>query len=276
MRSPPEPASLAAFEAAFAAAMAPGADATACAAAAALAVDDGIPAAARLQYYRNNVDAVFEGALARTYPVLLRRVGAEHFSTLAREYRSAHPSPSGDLHWVGQRFPDWLAERHAGGEYQWLADLARIEWACEDVLVCERRPAAGIGLLATVAAESLGDLSLELQPCLRCVASPYPVWSVWQANQPGQSGAPVDPSLGAQQVVVAQDDAGLVLHAVSPSRWRFVAALAGGSSLAGAVESAALPPDDLAGALGWLFESGLVTGLVPAAPTPVSSATRNP
>ena len=276
MRSPPEPVALAAFEAAFAAALASDADASACAEASALLAGDGIPPAARLQYYRNNVEAIFEGALGRTYAVLQRRVGAQHFAALAREYRAARPSASGDLHWVGQGFPDWLADRYAGTDYLWLADLARLEWACEDVLVREWRPAAGVGLLATVAPESLGERGFELQPCLRCFASPYPVWSVWQANQPGQSCAPVDPSLGAEYVVVTQDEAGLVLHAVSPSRLRFVEALAGGSTLAEAIEIAALAPEELAGALGWLFEAGLVTGLATPAPTPGPPATRNP
>jgi hypothetical protein len=267
---------LATFEAAFAAALAPGADEAACTAAAALVADDGIPAVARLQYYRNNVEAIFEGALARSFAVLHRRVGPQHFATLAREYRSARPSTSGDLHWVGQRFPEWLAARCDGTEYAWLADLARLEWACEEVLVRERRPPAGVELLARVEPEALGDLRLDLQPALRCVSSSYPVWSVWQANQPGASGAPVDPLLGAEHVVVTQDEAGLVLHAVSSSHLRLVEALAGGRALAEAIDLAALAPDDIAGALGWLFEAGLVTGLAVPAPMPGLPATRNP
>ena len=265
MRSQPESTALALFESAFAAALAPDADTATCAASA-LVAGDGIPAAARLQYYRHNVEAIFEGALARTYPVLGRRVGPQHFAALARDYRTARPSTSGDLHWVGQGFPDWLAERNAGGDYEWLADLARLEWACEDVLVSELRPAAGIDLLATVEPEELGDRVLELQRCLRCFESAYPVWSVWKANQPGQAGAPIDPTLGAQRVVVTQDEAGLVLHSVSASRLRFVEALVRGCALAESVERAALAAEELAGTLGWLFEAGLVTGLAPPAP----------
>ena len=265
MRSQPESTALAVFETAFAAALAPDSDTATCAASA-LVAGDGIPAAARLQYYRHNVEAIFEGALARTYPVLGRRVGPQHFTALAREYRAARPSTSGDLHWVGQGFPDWLAERDAGGDDEWLADLARLEWACEEVLVGELRPAAGVDLLATVAPELLGELRLELQPGMRCVASRYPVWSVWQANQPGEAGAPVDPTLGAQRVVVTQDDAGLVLHSVSASQLHFVEALVRGCTLAESVERAALAAEELAGTLGWLFEAGLVTGLAPPAP----------
>lgn len=264
MRSQPEPAALAAFEAAFAAALATGADTTTCAAVA-LVADDGIPPAARLQYYRRNVEAIFEGALARTYPVLQRRVGPQHFAALARDYRATRPSTNGDLHWVGQGFPDWLAERNAGGDYEWLADLAKLEWTCEDVAVRERRPAAGVELLATVAPESLGELRLELQPGLRCFESAYPVWSVWKANQPDESGLPVDPSLGAQRVVVTLDDAGLVLHSVSASQLRFVEALVRGCTLAESIERAALAAEELADTLRWLFEAGLVTGLAPPA-----------
>jgi hypothetical protein len=259
----PDTLALAALEAAFAAALAPDASAATRAAAATLVVGDDIAADARLQFYLNNVEAIFQGALARTFPVLCRRVGDAHFAMLARDYRAAHPSRSGDLHWVGRDFPQWLAARTAGGEYAWLADLARLEWACEEVLVCEYRPPVGVERLATVAPDALHDVRLSLQPGLRCVSSPYPVWSVWVANQPGTAGAPVNPALGAEHVVATQDETGLVLHAVPLARLHFVAALERGETLSGSLESSGLPVDELGPSLGWLFGAGLVTGLSP-------------
>ncbi len=65
-------------------------------------------------------------------PVTQRRVGADFFRQLAHEYRARHPSRHGDLHWIGEAFPAWLASRMAGTGYEWLADLARLEWACEE------------------------------------------------------------------------------------------------------------------------------------------------
>jgi hypothetical protein len=224
-------------------------------------VDDGLPPAARVQVYRNNVRSLFEGALARTYPVLRQRVGEDYFARLATEYRQEHPSQSGDLHWTGQHFPEWIGSRMAGTDYAWLADLARLEWACEEALVSEWLPPAPAGSLARVPPEDLADALLSLQPALRTVASTFPVWSVWQANQPGARGDAIDPSLGPQQVVVAPDADGLVLHSLAAGQFGFVEQLVAGRTLGQALEASGLAIEQLPETLAWLFGAGLVTAV---------------
>jgi hypothetical protein len=103
----------------------------------------GIDAAGRVSIYRNNSLAMFEGALERTYPVLRRRVGDDYFHQLARGYRARHPSRSGDLHWIGEHFPGYVADTESGTGYEWLAELAALEWACETALVARQEPAVG-------------------------------------------------------------------------------------------------------------------------------------
>jgi hypothetical protein len=224
-------------------------------------VDDGLAPARRVQVYRNNARAMFEGALERTYPVLRRQVGEDAFRDYAREYRGAHPSRSGDLHWVGREFASWLATRVAGGSSAWLADLARLEWACEESLVSARRAALDVGELGRLAPELLADIGLELQPCLRTVASAFPIWSVWRNGQTDSIADPLDPGSGSQHVVVACGEDGLVLHSVPEDQFRFVTALSDGASLGMALESAGLDIERLPGVLAWLFGDGLVTAL---------------
>lgn len=263
MRSLPDAPTLAGLQARFGAALrATGRDAeTAIDAFSDCLVDDGLAPASRVQVYRNNARAMFEGALERTYAVLRRCLGEEAFRDLARGYRAAHPSRSGDLHWVGKAFPSWLEPRVAGGEQWWLVDLARLEWACEEAMVAERRAALDPSVLAQVAPENLADVVLDLQPCLRTVRSTHPIWSVWRESQPGASGSPVAPSLGAQHVVVTCEDEGLVLHSVPADRYRFVTALSEGRALGGALESSGLAVDALPAVLAWLFSDGLVVAL---------------
>jgi len=52
-----------------------------------------------------------------------------YFHRLAADYRAAHPSRSGDLHWIGESFRAWLAVRLAGTEYAWLLTSPRLEWS---------------------------------------------------------------------------------------------------------------------------------------------------
>jgi hypothetical protein len=261
--SPPDTPTLASLQARFGAALrSSGADADAAIdALAKCIVDDGLAPASRVQVYRNNSRAMFEGALERTYPVLRRRVGEPYFLGLAREYRVRHPSRNGDLHWIGREFASWLKRHLAGSDYEWLVDLARLEWACEEVLVSPRRPALDASQLARVVPDTLADVGLELQPCLRFVRSEYPVWSVWRENQPAEAGNPVDLSQGAQHIVVTYGDEGLALHSLPADQFDFVASLAAGATLGEALEASCLDVDRLPGVLAWIFSDGLVVAL---------------
>ena len=147
--------------------------------------------------YRNNTRYFFRTALERTYPVVRHRVGDEHFRQLAHDYRTAHPSSHGDLHWIGEAFPAWLASRTLGTPYAWLADLARLEWACETAWAAADATPLSLDALAGTPADRLDDFALSTCT-LRCVSlhRNYPIWSVWQANQGAQPGAPVDLAAG--------------------------------------------------------------------------------
>jgi hypothetical protein len=258
----PEPNSLAEMQARFARALRdPAGAATGDATLLAGIRDDGIAPTARLNVYRNNARAIFTTSLERSFPVLVRRVGDGYFRSLAHDYRTEHPSRSGDLHWIGCAFPSWLERRLAGSEYAWLADLARLEWACEEVLVAADATPIGLDALAAVGPEDLDGVRLGLQPALRCVHSAYPVWSVWRSNQPEGSGSAVDLGLGAEHVVVTRAEDRPVLHLRPESEVRFVAALADGQQLVAALEQSGLPVEGLARVLGWLFQSGLVVTL---------------
>lgn len=263
MNSPPEAASLSELQGRFAAALreaGPQSEA-AIRELAECIVDDGLAPARRLQVYRNNARAMFAGALERTYPVLRRQVGEEQFAELARRYRTDHPSRSGDLHWIGEHFAAWLAPQAAADGRAWLAELARLEWACEEAMVAARLPPLAPAELARVAPETLAEVGLVLQPCLRTVGSPFPVWSAWRAGQPESALEDVDLALGAQYVVVTCCDTGLVLHSLPEQQFLFVAAMNGGATLGSAVESAALDIEALPGLLAWIFGEGLVTAL---------------
>jgi hypothetical protein len=198
--------------------------------------------------------------------VVQRRVGGEFFRQLAREYRAGHPSRHGDLHWVGADFPTWLARRMAGSGYDWLADMARLEWAVAEALVAAAAPAAGIASVAAIAPESLADLRLALHPSVRFVASSHPVWSIWQANQQ-QDASPVDMALGGEHCVIACVGEQPVVFRIDESDHVLLERLAAGDTLAEAIELAHADAEALGRVLGWAFGERLVAGVIsPSAP----------
>jgi hypothetical protein len=219
---------------------------------------DALDASGRLQIYCNNARAIFVGALECSYPVLRRRVGEDYFRQLAHAYRERHPSRSGDLHWVGRDFPAFVEANEAGTGYEWLADLARLEWACECSLVAGWSPPCGVDALAGVDAEDIPGLRLDLQPSLGCVSASYPVLEVWKRNQPGEPGDAVDLSTGPQHVLVACGPDGLELRDVPPDICEFARALQQRATLGAALDASGLPMEKLAGTLALLFGAELV------------------
>jgi len=232
--------------------------------------DDATLFGAGIDVYRNNAWQFFLTALERTYPVTQRRVGADFFRQLARDYRVQHPSQHGDLHWIGAAFPAWLAARMAGTDYEWLADLARLEWACETSVAAAQHDPVGLESLGRFDPDVLPGLALVLQPSLQLVASPFPIWSVWQANQHDVAAAPVDLAAGAEHCAVACIADRVVVYRLEAADHRLLQHLCAGMSLGDATEAAASDAETLGGLLGrllgWAFGEGLVVQVVKTSP----------
>jgi len=221
----------------------------------------GITPSARLDVYANNTRYFFGLALERTYPVSRHRVGDEHFQQLTHDYRIAHPSSRGDLHWIGESFPQWLEERTRGTQYEWLADLARLEWACERAWAAADGLPLPLTCLGDVPPEQLHALVLSLHPSVRLVDSAYPVWSVWQANQGTVAGPAVDLAAGSEHCVVACVDDSVVVYRVASADYGLLENLASGATLGAAIVATEYELAGLSHLLAWLFNERLVCGL---------------
>lgn len=212
--------------------------------------------AANLAVYRNNADWQFRNALGLSFPVLRRRVGEDYFRQLAFHYRRQSPSRSGDLHWVGREFAAFLDVHLAGGDYAWLADLARLEWSREMASIAAVLPALTVADLAGIAAEDLAGTIFELQPSLALGASDYPVVSVWMANQ-HDTAPPVEASAGKECYLVQAGHEQVVVTRLKEPLFAFLSALAGGASLGDAMSHGNLDERGLLEALQFVFANGL-------------------
>jgi hypothetical protein len=220
---------------------------------------------ANLAIYRNNTAAAFRSALEIGFPVLRRRVGDDYFRQLAHHYQERFPSRSGDLHWVGRDFAEFLQSHLAGGDYAWLADLARLEWARECAAIENVAPAVGPAALSEIASAELEHVVFGLQPSLRLVESPYPVFSVWLANQV-ENAPPVDQSTGGECGMVRARPDGVEISILAPDLFSYLSALAAGATLGVAMARANLDGPRLTQVLGYLFSEELVRGVALRSP----------
>jgi hypothetical protein len=202
---------------------------------------------AGLDVYRRNMAANLHDALASAYPVVARLVGAAFFREAAARFARACPSASGDLQGFGASFAAFLREYPYAARLEYLADVARLEWAMHESF--HEADAAGLdlGALAAVPAERHGELRLRLHPAVRLLASPHPVVSIWEANQAGRDGTP-EGSRGPDFMLVARADLEVHVQRIEARDWHFLEALSRDASLEEAI--APLSPGAAAAFLG--------------------------
>ena len=209
---------------------------------------------ARVAIYANNAREGFLQALSATFPVIERLAGADWFRQTGREYMRRHPSRSGNLHFVGERFAAYLDDELRGTQYAYFADVARLEWAYQEVLVAADHAPLDISALSNVRPENYDSLVLRVHPALRLVESRYPVLAIWKANQPDSIDSPQPVSLdaGPARVLVIRREDHVELRELGPADFALLTSFERGATLDEAFELAARADAnaDLAFALG--------------------------
>ena len=226
---------------------------------------DGIHPSERLAIYRNNLHAGFIKTLSLEFPVTCRLVGEDYFRHLSLALLACHPSRSGDLHHVGAAFPFFLSEQFAETEYLYLADVARLEWACQECLVAEDSEPLDPQTLRGIPADAYGELRFTLRPACRLLHSAFPVMRIWEMNQPDAASDQILELSSGPDYLVAMRGSPVELRRVPTGDFRLLAAFSGGHNLDSALEAvlASDPQFDLGAALRRCIGLGVLAQVMP-------------
>jgi len=180
-------------------------------------VAGGVPVTERLAIYRESTAAIQAATLAAVYPAVRARCGEKVFAVLAQDYRRGQPSMSGDRLVAAAAFAAFLDERFAGTENAVLADLARLEWAWQEVLSAAESRAFTAAELLALPIDHHEGLVLAVAPAVRHLVSAYPIGTLWQTHRRGGAVATAE--------MAGEPDRLLLLRiAQEPHLWRLTAA----------------------------------------------------
>jgi hypothetical protein len=199
--------------------------------------------AARLGVYRNNARETFRKTLAVTYPVVQRLVGDACFRGIAEHFMREFPSRRGDLGGFGPELATLLEIYYRDTQFEYLADVARLEWACAEAETAAEALPLDLLQLESVAADEHPMLRFAMRPPVRFVSSRYPVLRIWEANQSGDV-APVDLAVGAEHVLVMRRAGHVRLHRLDSATFAFARSLADGEPLADAHDAGCAAAED--------------------------------
>jgi len=218
-------------------------------------VAGGLRPEARMAIYRANVLGNYRRALAATYPVIKRLVGAPFFDAASDTFVRGYPSTRGDINRYGADFSDFLGTYPPARDLRYLPDVARLEWAIDQANIARDAASFDLGALASVPPELHAELRFSLHPSARLIASIFPILHIWQANQPGHDADErIDLDEGGDALLVVRRPAGvggIAIERISRAEQLLLALLARGRPLGEAAESCAKmsPAFDLAAAL---------------------------
>jgi hypothetical protein len=246
-------------------------------AAAVLAEDGAAPAFAttgpgnaieRIAIYRRAMFANYRGALAATYPVVKKLVGAPFFDGAVDAFVRAHPSRSGDLNVYGSEFGAFLAGYPPAAELPYLPDVAQLEWAIDEVGRAAddaSAPSEVLAAFAAIAPSELPEIRVVPAQACRITASRFPILRIWRINQddaPPDARASLDE--GGVAVLVRRDARGISLTALTPGEQAWLAALGTAATLGAAIDAARAADEsfDLATALRERIADGTIAAVI--------------
>lgn len=222
----------------------------------------GIAPSQRLDIYRHGGDEIHAATLKTTYPAVRALVGDAYFDQIARRYRRAFPSRSGNLQRFGDMFGAFLDMQPETAGFAYLGDVARLEWQRQQVALAADADAEPMSMPAFVDALALADgpIRLDFVPAAGVMASPHPVLAIWGvATNPGKA-PPVLPPAG-ERVLIWRDNAQVAMSLLHPASHACVEAMIRGRSVDAAYAAAhALDPGfDLSACVTGLVQNRLVT-----------------
>lgn len=200
-------------------------------------VDDGLQLQ-RFNVYRNNFIVLNGDALADMYPVIKRLIGDQAFRVLATAYVREHPPMDRTLLLYGEQFADFLAAVPELSGLAYLVDVARLEFAWTAAYHADDASPLEQQQISSLSPDKLEDLHLRPHPSMHCIASDYPLYHIWSANQSGGVDETISLDQGGSHIVVIRPKVEVEVREVSAGALTFLQRLAWGDAIGEAYSQA--------------------------------------
>ena len=189
----------------------------------------------RLDIYRNTARTAHIDALAQSYPCCKKILGKRYFKQIANEYFYKYPATSQNLNLYGESFPlflqDWIENHAELIDYQYLPDMAKLEWAYEQAYYAKDDPLFDFNSLPTLHHDHYQYICFRPSASLSVLRSSYPIHEIWRANREQDKSQEIDAISGPQYLCIARDNFKPVVHKIDHACWWVIDKIQNGLSL---------------------------------------------
>lgn len=193
------------------------------------ALDDPSLTDTALQIYQKSMHGNLSAVLKATFPVCCRLVGDDFFRQLAKGYiaKTKHLQP--DITAYGVGFPSFVAQTISVHQLSYLADVARLEWACHHAFHGPSVFSLETAALAEVSVTEQPRLTFTLYQHSALIHSSYPILRIWQVNQPDFEGdQTIHLGEGEVYLLVHVRDRALCIEALTAEAFKMLTYFAAG------------------------------------------------
>jgi hypothetical protein len=213
--------------------------------------------ARRVAIYRNHHRISLVDALGANFATVRSVIGDQAFQALAADFIAIEPPTEPRLSQYGAGFADFLVRDRRVQDLPYLADVARLDWACNVAERAEDLPIFGPSHLEAAQAD-LAGLTLTPHPSLSLIRSAYPLLRIRDlAQAQPEAGQGVSLAEGGVNLMVWRRDATTACEALDADAYRFMEKVAAGATLG--VAAADLAPDRLSYVLARCLLTGAFT-----------------
>jgi Putative DNA-binding domain len=214
----------------------------------------------RFAVYKNNVTVSLVRALQSNFPAIVKLVGEEFFTALARVFVTNHPPKSRILAQYGAEFPGFLAAFGPLADYPYLSDVAQIEHLWREAYHEADATPVTLEQLATVSATDVAGLRFKVHPAARLLQSHYAAGSIFSANRADAEWAPFDAAKG-EYSLITRPHFECALRILNDAEGAFVNGLLNGATLQDSAEKAMATGAnfDLSASISGVLQAGAFT-----------------
>jgi len=193
----------------------------------------GFKARELLEIYRESSQQGVINGLKSIYSVCLVIIGWQLFEEVAEKYIAQEPSFSPNMNDYGDKFPIFLRNCRQIKKWPYLSEMAELEWMCHQVSRAPLlMPELDFNLLAQ-GLENDSDISFELLPSVTTLCTSYPLYQLWQINQPAFIGSKrfIFSGKKREHLIIFRNNTDLALYNVGADLWAVVNQMENGKKL---------------------------------------------
>lgn len=196
----------------------------------------GLKPSDRMDIYRTNVRSLHVSVLISVYPVCEKILGSDCFKQIAKKYVQQNPSQSVDLNEYGDQFANFLRslieQRPELADFQYLADLAQLEWQIQEVYFSADNVKLDIVEFQNACVMQAEEMSFSLQASVSILDSEYPIAELWEMHQSDDAEHKTIDAGEHEYLCIFRDEYQVSLRKINADLFSLIAAIKDGKTLA--------------------------------------------